>query len=260
MALTSLELKDKTFSTKFRGYDAEEVDEFLDMVTTDYEELVRKNHEQESEIKTLKERLAYFDEMKESLSQSVILAQDTAEKVRHSADERAATILKQAEYDGQTLLNEARDKANDILRLATDNAKKVAVETEELKNKARLFHQRLKSTVESHLSMVNSPEWEEILRPTATYLQTSDEAFREVVESTLAETSASVVFHENDLEMTRQLTAEEVAELTNQVAMVDAGVVTTSEEIVDSNESVVTAVSDEHILDGSLVDTETPQI
>ncbi len=66
MVLTSLELKDKTFGTKFRGYDADEVDDFLDIVTRDYEELIRKNHEQELELKSLRERLAYFDEMKES--------------------------------------------------------------------------------------------------------------------------------------------------------------------------------------------------
>ena len=83
MVLTALELKDKTFGTKFRGYDADEVDDFLDIVTRDYEELIRKNHEQELELKSLRERLAYFDEMKESLSQSVILAQETAEKVNH---------------------------------------------------------------------------------------------------------------------------------------------------------------------------------
>ena len=32
MALTALEIKDKTFSTKFRGYSEEEVNEFLDIV------------------------------------------------------------------------------------------------------------------------------------------------------------------------------------------------------------------------------------
>ncbi|HFI0292238.1 TPA: DivIVA domain-containing protein [Streptococcus suis] len=232
MALTSLELKDKTFSTKFRGYDAEEVDEFLDIVTVDYEELVRKNHEQETEIKVLKEKLAYFDELKESLSQSVIIAQDTAKKVKLSADEQAANITKQAEYDSQTLLNEAKDKANEILRLATDNAKKVAVETEELKNKARLFHQRLKSTVEGQLSIINSPEWDEILRPTATYLQTSDEAFREVLESALTEKE---LVAKEDLEMTRQMTAEEIEALTRQVETVSTSL--TEESTVESVET-----------------------
>ena len=41
MALTALEIKDKTFGVKFRGYDANEVEEFLDIVVRDYEDLVR---------------------------------------------------------------------------------------------------------------------------------------------------------------------------------------------------------------------------
>lgn len=218
MALTALELKDKTFATKFRGYNAEEVDDFLDIVTRDYENLVHKNHAQESEIKSLKDRLSVFDEMKESLSQSVILAQDTADKVKHASEDQAQNILKQAEYVAQNLLNEAKEKANTILRSATDNAKKIAVETEELKNKTRIFHQRLKSTVESQLSIINSSDWEDILRPTATYLQTSDEAFREVMEKALDERPAVT---EEDLEMTRQLTQEELEELQRHAAEMD---------------------------------------
>ena len=220
MVLTSLELKDKTFGTKFRGYDADEVDDFLDIVTRDYEELIRKNHEQELELKSLRERLAYFDEMKESLSKSVLLAQDTAEKVKKAAEEQAANIIKQAaniikqaDYDAATLLHEAKDKANEILRISTDSAKKVAVETEELKNKTRVFHQRLKSTIESQLSLVNSPEWEDILRPTASYIQTSDEAFREVLVKVLDEEAP---VEEKDLDYTLQLSEEEIAELTRQ--------------------------------------------
>ncbi len=215
MALTTLELKDKTFATKFRGYDPDEVDDFLDIVTRDYEDLFRKNHEQELELKNLRERLAYFDEMKESLSKSVLLAQDTAEKVKYAAEDQAANIIKQADYDATNLLNEAKEKANGILRHATDNAKKVVVETEELKNKTRVFHQRLKSTIESQLSLVNSPEWEEILRPTASYIQTSDEAFREVLVKALDE---ELHVEEDSLDYTRQLSAEEIAELTRQAA------------------------------------------
>ncbi len=40
----------------------------------------------------------------------------------------------------------------------------------------------LKSTIESQLSIIDTPEWDEISRPTAMYIQTSDEAFREIVE------------------------------------------------------------------------------
>ena len=216
MALTALEIKDERFYVKFRGYDAKEVEEFQDMVYRDYEKLVRENHELETKISALEERLNYFDEMKDSLSQSVLIAQDTAERVKHAANERSETIVRQAEQDAHHLVEEAKAKANEILRHATDNAKKVAVETEELKNKTRVFHQRLKSTIESQLSIIDTPEWDEILRPTAMYIQTSDEAFREIVEKALGE---SVHHHSEDanIDLTRQFTSAEIEELQKRI-------------------------------------------
>ena len=212
MPITSLEIKDKTFGTRFRGFDPEEVEEFLEIVVRDYEDLVRSNHDKELHIKSLEERLSYFDEMKDSLSQSVLIAQDTAERVKQAAKDRSNNIIQQAEQDSQRLLEEAKYKANEILRQATDNAKKVAVETEELKNKSRVFHQRLKSTIESQLAIVESSDWEDILRPTATYLQTSDEAFKEVVSEVLGEPIPAPI-EEEPIDMTRQFSQAEMAEL-----------------------------------------------
>mgnify|MGYP000009093959 FL=1 len=219
MALTSLEIKDKSFNTKFRGYNVEEVDEFLDIVVRDYEDLVRENHNKDARIKNLEERLTYFDEMKDSLSQSVLIAQDTAEKLKQASQERSDNIMRQADQEAQHLLDHAKFKANEILRQATDNAKKVAIETEELKNKARVFHQRLKSTIESQLSIVDSSEWEEILRPTATYLQTSDDAFKEVIQEALGQTMTPYV--DDESEVTRQFSPEEMADLQQRIAESD---------------------------------------
>ena len=66
------------------------------------------------------------------------------------------------------------------MRQAADNAKKVAIETEESKIKHVSSHQRLKSTIESQLSIVNSSEGKKFYVRGATYLQTSDEAFKEL--------------------------------------------------------------------------------
>ena len=243
MPITSLEIKDKTFGVQFRGFNREEVDEFLDIVVRDYEDLVRSNHEKDQHIKNLEDRLSYFDEIKDSLSQSVLIAQDTAERVKQAANDRSNNIIKQAEQDAQRLLDEAKYKANEILRQATDNAKKVAVETEELKNKSRVFHQRLKSTIESQLAIVDSSEWEEILRPTATYLQTSDEAFKEVVEEVLGEATSS--FHEEDpIDMTRQFSPEEVAEFQARIEaankeLLEAQQATANQDVEETTEPEV---------------------
>ena len=60
MSITPQDIVDKAFSTKFRGYDKEEVDEFLDKIYIDYEELVRYKDETEPYIKRLEERLSYY--------------------------------------------------------------------------------------------------------------------------------------------------------------------------------------------------------
>jgi cell division initiation protein len=216
MALTALDIKDKTFKVKFRGYSEEEVDEFLDIIVDDYEDLVRNNHLQDLRIKDLEDKLAYFDEMKESLSQSVILAQETAEKVKRSATDEATNLVSKANYDAQYLIEESKSKANQILREATDEAKHVAVETEELKRQTRVFHQRLVAAIEGQLGLVNSPEWEELLQPTAVYLQNSDAAFKEVVEKVLDEhiTGDGDI---SSVDATRQFTADEMKELHRRV-------------------------------------------
>lgn len=217
MAITALDIKDKQFTTKFRGYNEQEVDEFLDIIVDDYEDLVRDNRELSTRVKELEEKLAYFDEMKESLSQSVILAQETAEKVKASAADESANLINKANFNATYLIEEAKSKASEILRDATDEAKRVAIETEELKRQSRVFHQRLLAAVEGQLNLANAPEWGELLQPTAIYLQNSDAAFKEVVEKVLDEH----VPDSNDaasFDATRQFTPDEMAELQRRVA------------------------------------------
>ena len=217
MAITALDIKDKQFTTKFRGYNEQEVDEFLDIIVDDYEDLVRDNRELSTRVKELEEKLAYFDEMKESLSQSVILAQETAEKVKASAADESANLINKANFNATHLIEEAKSKASEFLRDAIDEAKRVAIETEELKRQSRVFHQRLLAAVEGQLNLANAPEWGELLQPTAIYLQNSDAAFKEVVEKVLDEH----VPDSNDaasFDATRQFTPDEMAELQRRVA------------------------------------------
>ena len=55
MAITVLEIIEKQFTTKFRGYNQEEVDEFLDIIVDGYEELVHENREVAARVKELEE-------------------------------------------------------------------------------------------------------------------------------------------------------------------------------------------------------------
>ena len=60
MSITLQEISDKEFSRKFRGYDREEVDLFLDKIYFELEEMIRSKDEAELYIKKLEERLSYY--------------------------------------------------------------------------------------------------------------------------------------------------------------------------------------------------------
>ena len=73
-------------------------------------------------------------------------------------------------------VEEAKSKASEILRDATDEAKRVAIETEELKRQSRVFTNAYWLQLKVSLA-ASAPEWGELLQPTAIYLQNSDAAF-----------------------------------------------------------------------------------
>ena len=60
MSITPQEISDKAFPTRFRGYNQEEVDKFLEKIYLDFEELIRYKNETELYIKKLEELLSHY--------------------------------------------------------------------------------------------------------------------------------------------------------------------------------------------------------
>ena len=68
MPLTPLDIHNKEFSRGFRGYDEDEVNEFLDQIIKDYEILIREKKETEERLNSLNERLGHFTNIDETLN------------------------------------------------------------------------------------------------------------------------------------------------------------------------------------------------
>lgn len=210
MALTPLDIQNKTFPTKMRGYNQDEVDDFLDLVVRDYEEITQRNRELEKAVKHSEEKLEYFNELKDALNQSIIVAQDTADKVKTSASKESEVIVTSAQNKADELVataekrahqltTDAEEKARQILTDATEKAKQLAVETEDLKKKTRVFHQRISLMLESQLEQVKSPEWDEILQPFSSYVSDSHEVIKEVLAKQLDNENQTDVNSDTDI-------------------------------------------------------------
>ncbi|MBM7689494.1 cell division protein DivIVA [Enterococcus ureilyticus] len=204
MALTPLDIQNKNFSSKMRGYNQDDVDDFLDQVTKDYEDSLQKTRELEKSLKHAEEKLQYFNELKDALNQSIIVAQDTADKVKTSANKESEVIvtsaentanemISSAEKRSSNLITSAEEKAKEILTDATDRARQLAAETDDLKKKTRVFHQRLSLMLEAQLEQVKSEEWNELLKPFSSYVSDSHTVIKEVLADELDKSDDAAV-------------------------------------------------------------------
>lgn len=164
MALTPLDIHNKEFHVKLRGYDQDEVNDFLDQIIKDYENTLKENDRLADSLQQNKEKLKYFNDLKDSLNQSIIVAQEAADKVKANSQKEAEIINHEAQKQGQDIIDQANAKAKHIIDEASRKAKKIAIETDDLRKQARIFRQRLQVMMESQLEVIKGSDWDEILK------------------------------------------------------------------------------------------------
>lgn len=108
--LTPIDIQKQDFDVSFRGYNADEVDDFLDLVGNDYEKLYKENIELKDRLSSLQASIEQYKNMEATLKDSIILAQNAAEEIKKNASERA-----------DNMMNDAQNKASDIIRQTNDD-------------------------------------------------------------------------------------------------------------------------------------------
>lgn len=151
MSLTPLDIHNKEFKKVFRGYDEDEVNEFLDQVIKEFEILIREKKELEEQTILSQEKLNHFTNIEESLSKTIIIAQETADEVKSNAKKEAQLIIKEAEKNADRIINESLAKS-----------RKVAIEVEELKKQASVYRTRFRTLIEAQLEMLKQDDWDRV--------------------------------------------------------------------------------------------------
>lgn len=159
MAITPNDIHNKDFSTKFKGFDPEEVNDFLEEVKKELETLIRDNKDLEKRVKFNEEKVEYFNSIQETLNKSILVAQEAADRLRENARKDAEIIVFEAEKAAQAMLREAAEKATDINR-----------ETDLIKKETRIFRQRLQILTQTQLDMIKNEEWDIVLN-TPTHIE-----------------------------------------------------------------------------------------
>jgi len=148
VTITPLDIQNKEFQRTFRGYDIEDVDEFLDRIAKDLEQLIREKKDYMEQIELLQEKNKSYHKMEETMRNAIVVAQETAEEVKLNAKREAELIRKDAGREARQVLEEARLRAGRVLS-----------EHEELLKRARVFKIRYKAFLETQLATLESDEW-----------------------------------------------------------------------------------------------------
>ncbi|MUV36205.1 Septum site-determining protein DivIVA [Lentibacillus sp. JNUCC-1] len=151
MTLSPLDIHNKEFTRGFRGYDEDEVNEFLDQVIKDYEMVIREKKDLQEKVDQMNEKLSHFTNIEETLNKSILIAQETAEDLRGNAQKESKLIIKEAEKNADRIINESLNKSRSI-----------EIEVEELKKQAKVFRTRLKMLIEAQMDMIDTDDWDHL--------------------------------------------------------------------------------------------------
>lgn len=122
--ITPMDIHNKTFSKQIRGYSSEEVNSFLEELAGDYERIYREHREMEEEMDAIKTKLRNYEKMEETMSSTLVMAQQTAENVKRNANKEAELSIREAQNEARKIVSDAeaaRRKMNaDLLKTEGD--------------------------------------------------------------------------------------------------------------------------------------------
>lgn len=144
MRITPLDIQQKQFPIKFRGFDIEEVYAFLELIKDEMEELLRENaslkeasHRAESQIKE-------YNDMESTLRETLMTAQQMVEEYKTNSKKEAEIIIREAELNAETIIKDAQEQVISIHEDIID-----------MKGVRRHFKEELKRLIGNHLRMID---------------------------------------------------------------------------------------------------------
>jgi cell division initiation protein len=164
MKLTPIEIKNKRFATKLRGYDPSEVTSYLESVAAMCEEIQKQNARLNDRIVELETKLVDYTSMEKAIQQTFMQAQETGGKAVENSRKEAQLIIHEAELKATQILDKARTDLTTVKEQVTIlKARKDSIVT------------RLKMLLNSELDLIKALEVDESFSS-----QNGDEIQREI--------------------------------------------------------------------------------
>ena len=110
--LTPQEIQEVKFVRSVKGYDKEQVEDFLDTVYSDYAALYKENATLKGKMRVLVDKIDEYRSVDEQMRKTFYAAQQTAQETIDKARAEADLILKNARSQAEDRVNDIRDQVD----------------------------------------------------------------------------------------------------------------------------------------------------
>lgn len=138
--LTPLEVRKKKgdFRKALRGYDAQSVDDFLDLVADRLEQLVRENGLLHERTTATESRVAEYRERERALTEALVTAQEMREEMRRQMEREVELKRRESEADAE----EVRAAASQMREREEENVRRLRARQNQFVQSYRSFLER----------------------------------------------------------------------------------------------------------------------
>lgn len=143
MKLTPLDIRKQEFAKRVRGVDEEEVQAFLQMVASQWEEIQEGHRHLEDKVRDLEGKLDHYRRVEEALQEALRTARENAKEVVETARKKA-----------QVMLDEAEVMATDVKRDAEEERRKMRRQVARLTQRRDEIVSRLRAFLISEMEIL----------------------------------------------------------------------------------------------------------
>lgn len=146
MKITPLEIRQKDFEKKLRGYDKDEVNAFLQSLSNEWERVLEENKELTIKLAQAEKEVEKLREVESSLYKTLKTAEDTGANVIEQANKAAELHMKETKMNAEALLSESKNRSRAMIEQAEMEARQII---EELQDAVKSIEQNHRD-IENH--------------------------------------------------------------------------------------------------------------
>jgi cell division initiation protein len=158
MPIRPLDIRRKEFKSGFRGYDANQVDDFLDAVADEFERNYTENQRMREEVSSLRDRLQQFEDLEGSIRAALVHAEQASNDLRRAASSEAEDLRQSAQREADFTIKEAQTRSHQMLADSSARVERVQDSYEALQEAKRLFTNEFRHLLKTYTDIMENIE------------------------------------------------------------------------------------------------------